>query len=161
MGSPVYWVMAAANIDWRYRARDSQAEGQRMRCGKARKAPTENRSKVWRKFRGGGSLVKRSRLSQRGSVGRSTINSQASFFWADKQVRVVRDTSRRVKIFKKKTERVQRSDSQDIPKIRKTCWQHPKGGVRGSTINNPGGSKFKGSCRRQSRNSQFRNAPPL
>ena len=159
--------MAAANIDGRYRPRDSsQAEGQ-GRCGKARKALTDKRSKVWwRKFQGRGSLVKRSRLSQRGVVGRSTSNSQASFFWADKQVRDARGKRSRVKIFKKKTERVHRpdlkkTDVQDSLKIRKTCQQHPtfgQGGVRRSTSNNQGGSKFKG---RRSRNSQFRNAPPL
>jgi len=117
------------------------------------------------KFLDHGSFLKRSRLSQRGVVGRSTINSQATFFWADKQVRDARGKSRRVKIFKKKTERVEQRDLPDSLKIRKTCQQrHPKFGqeeVRRSRINNRGGSKFKGSYGRQSRNSQFRNAPPL
>ena len=163
--SLVCWVMAAANIDWRNRKGDcSQAEGQ-GRCGKARKALTYKRSKaqVWRRsnFQGPGSFLKRSRLSQRG-VGRSTINSQASFSWADKQVR---DGGRsRVKIFKKKTERVQPPDLQDVFKFRKTCQQQQKfghGEVRRSTINSQGGSSFRGNYRRQSRNSRFRNAPPL
>merc|ERR1711974_124787 len=148
---PVCWVMAAANIDWRNRKRDSQAEGQ-GRCGKARKAVTSKGSKaqVWRrsKFQGRGILLKRSRLSQRG-VGRSTNNSKASFFWADKQVR---DGGKsRVKIFKKKTERLQRPDLQDALKLRKTCQQQQKfgqGDVRQSTINNQGGSNFKRSYRR-------------
>jgi len=159
MGSPACWVMAAANIDWRYRAEDSQAKVQ-GRCGKARKAFTDKHSKVWRsrsKFLDRGSFLKRSRLSQRGGVGRSTINSQATFFWADKQVRDARGKSRRVKIFKKKTERVEQRDLPDSLKIRKTCQQrHPKFGqeeVRRSRINNRGGSKFKGSYGRQSRNS--------
>ena len=163
--SPVGWVMAAANIDWRNRKRDSQAKGQ-GRCGKARKTLTDKQSKaqVWRrsKFQGHGTVLKRSRFSQRG-VGRSTINSQASLFWADKKVRDGRKS--KAKVFKNKTERVHRPDLQDnTVKIRTNCQQHPKlsqGEVRRSTINIEGVSRFKGSYKRQSRNSQFRNAPPL